>query len=822
MKKHIIKAFLTSIILSSFIIIEVGSFESIFQNLKKYNEEYYPEKVYLHTDRSVYAKEDTIWIKTYLVNGITHKPNTGSRIVHIDLIDPDKRVVAQQLAYVEEIGSANDIITGREWRAGKYLLRGYTKENTVSSKEYIFQKEIELLDINEEYKRYEENFGQGNIESEMNTSDIQLRFFPEGGQFVNGVKNRLAMKLKGISVSGIKGYVEDSDGNKISDFKIYEFGYGSINMTPEQGKKYRAIIDFDGKKNTFDLPMAQDKGYAMLVNSRFESIAIDIVASPNSSLSEGTIIGHTRGSVFLEKEVSVDDSGIFSIKIPTDNMKAGISHFTFFNGDGLPECERLVFVNNENVDIEIGLDKEGYGKREKVKIDIVSEETSDSDYDCSLSVVELNNLKINNATNIKTWLLLNSDLRGHIENATYFFEKEKDYKRAYLLDHVMMTNGWRRFTWSDMLDSDSFREENVAREKGLYVNGRTTKKLFSDNGQKSKCVLTFMDNNFTEQELVSDDEGYFSFGPYTSFDTLDAILQARRFKSGNEGLEGNKKLKIEIIDEDISPEVVWESLSANNSDYDAFSNFVVNNKTAQVLKDQYHMMSVELDEIIIKAKRNTAEKRVQKVRKSLSAYNSPTHTKTFEEGENFRYPDVYQMLETMPGIRVEGSPGSRTVDLGRGIKSFNASTEPLYLVNGRPTASLEGILPIEVDFIDVLKDANASAYGLRGANGVIAVYTTSRRTSIIDRKDGIVSLKLNGFYSGREFYSTDYSGVVSKVYTPDMRTTLHWDPLIKISPSSKSSEEFYTGDITGEFMVIIEGINSDGEVLHKTQTFVVH
>ncbi len=57
----------------------------------------------------------------------------------------------------------------------------------------------------------------------------------------------------------------------------------------------------------------------------------------------------------------------------------------------------------------------------------------------------------------------------------------------------------------------------------------------------------------------------------------------------------------------------------------------------------------------------------------------------------------------------------------RGISSINLSTEPLLIVDGVEMKDVSGINPRDVKEIQVLKDAAASIYGSRGANGVILI-----------------------------------------------------------------------------------------------------
>ena len=61
----------------------------------------------------------------------------------------------------------------------------------------------------------------------------------------------------------------------------------------------------------------------------------------------------------------------------------------------------------------------------------------------------------------------------------------------------------------------------------------------------------------------------------------------------------------------------------------------------------------------------------------------------------------------------------------RGAASLTGRTEPLFVIDGMPVESgmLVGINPADVARIDVIKDATASSYGVRGANGVVLITT---------------------------------------------------------------------------------------------------
>jgi TonB-linked SusC/RagA family outer membrane protein len=85
------------------------------------------------------------------------------------------------------------------------------------------------------------------------------------------------------------------------------------------------------------------------------------------------------------------------------------------------------------------------------------------------------------------------------------------------------------------------------------------------------------------------------------------------------------------------------------------------------------------------------------------------------------------LMGKIAGVQVKpvsGEPGSAPQIRVRGIGSISAGSTPLYVVDGFPTGSIETINPNDIESIDVLKDASASAiYGSRGSNGVIIVNT---------------------------------------------------------------------------------------------------
>jgi len=100
----------------------------------------------------------------------------------------------------------------------------------------------------------------------------------------------------------------------------------------------------------------------------------------------------------------------------------------------------------------------------------------------------------------------------------------------------------------------------------------------------------------------------------------------------------------------------------------------------------------------------------------------------------------------LSGVQVtpaDGTPGSEVVIRVRGGGSITGDNSPLIIVDGFPVSSMNEISPTDIESVDVLKDASATAiYGSQGANGVILISTKSAKagtTQVV--YDGFVQTK---------------------------------------------------------------------------------
>ena len=103
------------------------------------------EKVYLHLDRPVYGTGETIWFSAYLVDGLRHRPDSLSKILYVELLSPQRRVVARRTLRIAEVGITNgDIELDDSLRAGTYALRAYTNWMRNAGPSFFYERQLQV------------------------------------------------------------------------------------------------------------------------------------------------------------------------------------------------------------------------------------------------------------------------------------------------------------------------------------------------------------------------------------------------------------------------------------------------------------------------------------------------------------------------------------------------------------------------------------------------------------------------------------------------------------------------------------------------------
>ena len=127
--------------------------------------------------------------------------------------------------------------------------------------------------------------------------------------------------------------------------------------------------------------------------------------------------------------------------------------------------------------------------------------------------------------------------------------------------------------------------------------------------------------------------------------------------------------------------------------------------------------------------------------------------------------------------------------------------------------------PQRIDHVDIV-----NRIYVRGDNtygGIVSFFSSRGDRAGVALPGGSAFISFTGLSGPQETVSPDYEGAVRNERMPDLRNTLYWAPHYKITPENRGSFAFYTSDLTGEFMVIIRGMTSDGNLISGSCKFTV-
>ncbi|MDR0231263.1 MAG: Plug domain-containing protein [Dysgonamonadaceae bacterium] len=268
-----------------------------------------------------------------------------------------------------------------------------------------------------------------------------------------------------------------------------------------------------------------------------------------------------------------------------------------------------------------------------------------------------------------------------------------------------------------------------------------------------------------------------------------------------------------ILDKEIFPKRTLPALSLVGINKDLFTRYA--DKADQQYVYEHGMRMIHLPEVRVTAQ--------QKNLKKSQYYDMATHTITADFINKSTPPNILWYLVTVPGVRINhyAAGGNPKVLLGMSPNT----PPPALIVDGMfwNIEDIDIISPADVAQIDVLMGANAMAFGPRAFGGAIYVFTKGPE----DYKDSnyaphIKNISPLGFQQLVEFYAPKYDTPEKRnERLPDLRTTIHWQPVVQTDNQGESSFEFYTADEPTSYTVIIEGLADDGSIIRKEEKLSV-
>ncbi|MES2376517.1 MAG: carboxypeptidase regulatory-like domain-containing protein [Bacteroidota bacterium] len=664
------------------------------------------------------------------------------------------------------------------------------------------------------------------IKAALSQSDVQ--FFPESGNLVNGIASRVAFKAVGVDGLGtpVTGKIVDETNTEVAPLITLHAGMGSFILRPVAGKTYTANISFaDGTTKNIALPKAIDEGCVLSVyQPNKDSVLVRIKASVVRAQNLNLIV-HTNGETIFSSPVKITNATT-AVWLEKKSFPTGIAQFTLFSNTGEPLNERIAFIrSNDLMQLDLKTPKTEYKSKEHVQIALAAHNSGGAGIAGNFSVTVIDESKVpadeSTENTILSNILLTADLKGYVEKPNYYFTNDNDeVNRA--LDNLMLTQGYRRFTWKELDNTVNAKPTFEAEGFGINIAGRVT--TMSNKLLPGATINLISTRAKIAKATTTDANGRFRFDGIFLTDSIKFAVQARQGKSD----------KVRIILDSIPT-----LLAGKNKNISDVSNNITATLKAYLDNgkklDDYYEKNGQLDKV---HRLREVQIRAKKVEVQTYATQGQLTIPEGHSDQTYKIPNP-ERCATL-GICLQGMlPGivfKEYIYYEPYGGKWRFNNFPYYrnkimsvIVDGRlirDTVEMGDIfcnnliLAEDIVKLEVVKN-NQALMGMLSTGPVIMIYTNRGMLKKF-YTPSLVNITPKGFNKAREFYSPRYGRPGNAMKLPDLRTTIYWNPYLKTDSLGSAAFKFFNADGPGTYKVIVEGINAAGELGRQVLRYKVN
>jgi len=681
--------------------------------------------------------------------------------------------------------------------------------------------------------------------------NTDVQFMPEGGGMVAGLPSRIGFKAigeDGLGV-GITGIVVNKEGKQVAELKSFYRGMGDFTLLPQPGEQYTVRITLPGgtiKKYT--LPEAKTSGIVLRVNNELksDSLQVELSASPDLQQSGQSwfLLGKDRGVVCYAAVFDFGKSPHISKMISKEHFPTGITHFIVLSQSGIPVVERLAYIDqNDELKIYIEPDKTQYTSKDSIALHIMVTDHYNQPVQglFSMAVTDDLQVKADTSNSIVSHVLLTSDLKGNVEDPSYYLIRNQPNWQA--LDDLLLTQGW--VSYEPISPNLNYAAETEYKMSGSVNN------VFNAPLKKTD-VLLFSNHPSILKDTLTDDKGQFLFNHFPRVDTPVFVLQARN----RHGKSFNVNIKIDEITHPafntpyFAEKVPWyvnidTTLGMRLKNIITFNKFLdsipgvkahhlkeVKIVAKKVVKGSENLngpgnADVVLDERDMEAagKKNLLQLLEENIKgfhyawfktpERKASFLSPAEhddAYTFETNEIRHLPEsnwyfVFEkpLILIMDGIQVSDEiPNFKFDDYKALLENVSAEDVKGIELNFNPRFSgnylKHGIWMEEPIAEFKIRDFAFIEITTRSGHGANTTFTP-----------GTYLYKPLALTWPKQFYKPKYT-LRDSTKNFDPRATIDWEPQIITDASGKATVTFYAGTSPSSYTVIMEGADLNGNI----------
>ena len=765
-----------------------------------YSTKYQQERTYLHYDKTAYTPGETIWFKAYLMEGIV--PAEGSKTLYIDWVDDKGDLLNHTSSPILEGGVTNGQYDVPEnYKGGFIHVRAYTKWMLNFDTAFLYKKNIRIIQT-------------GAAPSSLPVAVPAIQLFPEGGDLVAGIKNKIAFKANdqwGRPVT-VRGVVQ-KNGAVVDSFKAQHDGMGFFFLIPQEGVKYTAKWkDGKNREQTTELPAVKAAGVTLQVGlapgKRYFSVSRTATVPDNLKMLH--LVGTMQQNLVFKAKANLTVNATSSGIIPVESLPTGILTITVFDNNWNAVAERITHINNGEYffPAEMTINKWGLSKRGRNEIELKLPPGIEANL--SVSVTDAF-IESDTSNNIISQFLLSGDLRGDVYRPSYYFKNNND-TIAQQLDLVMLTHGWRRFKWEEVTKG-KFPTITYPKDTAYLTLSGKLFGLSPGQLQSGGTVMMMVKEKDSSAKMMMapvSRDGTFNTPGYVFFDSLRIYFQPTKpLQGASVSFMTSRLAALNYSNKNFAGTPFFPDTTGY------YRHATLAAEAATLLKQWNGKL---LEEVTVRTRAKPTvqvldEKYTSGLFKGMDAIQFDVINDPFANSSQ----NIFNYLQgKVAGLQIttgSGAPGLQWRGGPPLIFLDENATDPT-MISGVP---VQDIAYVKV-FRPVFMGGGGSMYG-NGGNGAIAIYTRKGGDATSKPGTGLSANTVAGYSPIREFYSPNYATFVRSNEQRDVRTTLYWKPEIITTPKKNTvTLVFYNTDVFSKALrIVVEGMSKEGQLTHFEQ-----
>jgi hypothetical protein len=766
----------------------------------------YPqEKIFIHTDADLYANGQTIWYKAYTM--AYGKPTDLSRIVYVVLTDSTGKAVLKNKLPMTASKAHGNLELPDSLHSGWYQLTAFTAWMMNFDEEGLFHKRIYVQNLAERLP---------DALTTKKKSKYHIRFFPEGGDLVEGNLCNIAFKAWDDygNPAKIEGEVKSSDGSEIAKLTTIHDGMGSFTMEGFAVKSYKAIVRFpDQSEQTISLPPFKRKGLVLRVNS-LPADVVEVRLSMGSGIDQyrNIVVAAFQDNGTIKTFPLMLNQGINLVQLKKSDFSTGILRITAFNDQGIPLAERIAFINKDDqLKLSLKASTLSLQPRTKSTFKLTSglSERQPLSGNFSVTVTDADAVNASEDDNIYTSMLVSSELIGKVYHPAYYFQNNSDSLKEQL-DLVMLTNGWRHFKWDAILNNKPLTLKYFV-ENTQFIVGK-----IDHYNEKDKLKVKVIVNNADSTKYMSmiepDTSGRFVLTGYDHQGRAEMLYEVVGKKNRKQDAT------VKFLNSGIDTGSYWvdtlncfAQLRPVRGEQFAADTYSENNRRLLT-------KGIALKTVSITEHRTPLQLLVETHVKHLEA------TRAYDFDLLNTHPNIFSAFDggvlaylagRVPGLQISGKHFTY-----HGPSSIAGESSPLFYID-EASATVDEVIDVpmtEIALVRFVPPPVGFAPLNGGAIGAIMIYT--KNGNDIKNSPNLLfdSYAFNGYSITREFASPDY-GRLKPDAKPDTRTTLFWQHDLDTDNFGEAKFHFYNSDKAKRYRIVIQGMDAEGRIGYLSQVF---